>query len=124
LELEQSWGGPVNWIVLLAHWIVSALAISLTSAIVPGFKLKGFSTAMVAAFLIALANYCIRPVLVFLTFPLTVLTLGLFLFVVDAIILRLCAAFLKNFDINGWLSAIFGAVVLALTNSFLHWFLI
>jgi putative membrane protein len=113
-----------NWLILVAHWIVSAIAISLTSALVPGFKLKGFSTAMVASLLIALANYFVRPFLVFLTFPLTILTLGLFLFVIDAIILRMCAAFLKNFEIRGWWSAIFGALVLTITASFLHWILI
>ena len=110
--------------LLLLHWVVSAVAILLTSALVPGFKVKGFVTALVAAFIIALANYFLRPILVFLTFPLTILTLGFFLFVVDAIILRLCAGLLKNFEIKGWLSAIGGAIVLMLTSSFLHWFFI
>lgn len=114
----------VDWLTLILHWIVSGVALSLTSALVPGFKLKGFSTAMVASLLIAIANYFVRPFLVFLTFPLTILTLGLFLFVVDAIILRMCAAFLKNFEITGWMSAFFGAIVLAFTSGFLHWFFI
>lgn len=111
-------------LVLIFHWIVSALAILLTSALVPGFRVKGFGTAMVASFFISLANYFVRPVLIFLTLPLTILTLGLFIFVIDAIILRITAGILKNFEITGWLSAILGAIVLALSNGFLHWFFI
>ncbi|MBX3021410.1 MAG: phage holin family protein [Bdellovibrionales bacterium] len=114
----------MSWLELLAHWVVSAVALSLTSALVPGFKMKGFSTAMVAALFIAVANFFVRPFLVFLTFPLTILTLGFFLFVVDAIILRLSAAFLKDFEISGWFSAIIGAIVLSLTGGLLHWLFI
>lgn len=114
----------MNGLALLAHWFVSAVAILLTSAVVPGFRVRGFTTALVAALFIGAANIFVRPVLVFLTLPLTIVTLGLFLFVVDAIILRLSAALLKNFEISGWFSAVIGAVVLALTGGLLHWFVI
>jgi putative membrane protein len=114
----------MGWFALLVHWLVSGVAISVTSALVPGFRLKGFSTALVASLLIGTANMFIRPFLVFLTFPLTILTLGFFLFVVDAIILRLCAAFMKNFEITNWFSAILGAIVLAVTGGLLHWFVV
>jgi putative membrane protein len=112
------------WVYFLLHWIVSAMALGLTAILTPGFRVRGFLTAMMAAFLIAAANYYIRPVLIFLTFPITILTLGLFIFVVDAIILRICAAFLRGFEISGWISAIFGAVLLSLTSGLLHWLLI
>lgn len=118
------WNSDLSALSLLAHWVVSGLALALTSALVPGFRLKGFGTALVASLIIGAANVVIRPFLVFLTFPLTILTLGFFLFVVDAIILRLCAAFLKNFEISNWLSAVLGAIVLALTSGLLHWFVI
>lgn len=114
----------LGWFGLLIHWLVSGLALSLTSALVPGFKLKGFSTALVASLFIGAASFFVRPVLVFLTFPLTVITLGFFLFVVDAIILRLSAAFLKNFEISGWFSAIIGAIVLSITGGLLHWLVV
>jgi putative membrane protein len=100
------------------------LALALTAALVPGFRIRGFGTAMVAVLLIGAANILIRPVLVFLTLPFTILTLGLFLFVVDAIILRLCAAFLRNFEITNWLSAILGAIILAMASSIMHFALI
>jgi len=114
----------MTWIGWLAHWIVSGLALALTAALVPGFRIRGFGSALIASLIIGLANLFLRPILVFLTFPLTLLTLGFFLFVVDAIVLRICAAFLKNFEITNWLSAIFGAILLALTSTFLHWLLI
>lgn len=114
----------VNWINVLAHWIVSAGALWVTAALVPGFRIRGFFTCMVGALLIAVANIYVRPVLLFLTFPLTILTLGLFLFVVDAIVLRICAAFLKDFEITGWFSAIIGAIILSITSSLFHWLFI
>lgn len=109
------------WIL---HWVVSGLALALTAALVPGFRIRGFGAALFAAVIIALANSFVRPLMILLTFPLTILTLGLFLFVVDAIVLRICAAFLKDFEISNWLSAILGAVILAVTSSLLHWLII
>ena len=105
---------------LLIHWFVSGLAIALTSALAPGFRVKGFTTALVASLFIGAANTYVRPLLVFFTFPLTVLTLGLFLFVIDAFILKLCEAFLKNFEVSGWWSAFFASIILAITSSLLH----
>jgi len=111
-------------LAMILHWVVSAMALALTAAIVPGFKLQGFSTALFATFILGVLNYILWPVLAFLTFPLTIITLGLFLFVVDAIVLRICAAFMKNFEISGWISAILGAVILSFSNSILHYLLI
>lgn len=111
----------MSWITLLAHWAVSGVALLLTAALTPGFRVRGFFTALLATLIIGLANIFVRPFLVFLSLPLTILTLGLFLFVIDAIILRVCAAFLKDFEITNWFSAILGAIVLAVSSSFLHW---
>ena len=111
----------MNWIQWIGYWIVSAAALALTAAVVPGFRVRGFGTALFASAVIGIANIFIRPVLIFLSIPLTILTLGLFIFVVDAIILRLCAALLDDFDITNWFSAIIGAVILAISSSFLHW---
>ncbi len=113
-----------SYLALLLHWLVSGFALALTAALVPGFRIRGFMTALVAALVIAAANFFIKPVLVFLTLPLTILTLGLFLFIVDAIVLRLCAAFMRNFEITNWFSAIIGAVILAIMSSVLHYLVI
>jgi putative membrane protein len=113
-----------NAVVMLLHWVVSAGALLITSYVVPGFKVKNFKSALVACVIIGLANTFIRPLLMFLTLPLNILTLGLFTFVVNAIILRLCAGILRDFDIKGWTSAIIGAVVLAFVGAGLHFFLV
>lgn len=104
----------------LLHWIISAVALLITSKIIPGFKVNSFISALWAAVVIGLANIVIWPLLMFLTLPINVLTLGLFTFVVNGIVLKICAALIKGFDINGWLPAILGAVVLALIGMLLH----
>lgn len=113
-----------HWFPLLMHWIVSGVALALTAAITPGFRVRGFGTALLAAVLIGAANYFVYPVMFWLTLPLSILTLGFFVFVLDAIILRVCAALLDDFDISNWFSAILGAVILSLTSSFLHFLLV
>jgi putative membrane protein len=101
---------------LLLVWIVSAAALMVTAYVVPGFKIHSFGSAMWASVLVGLLNMLIRPILLFLTLPINLLTLGLFTFVVNAIVLRMAAGLLKGFDIDGWGSAIIGAVVLVLVN--------
>lgn len=95
----------------------------ITAYLVRGFKVKSFVAALFASALIGLANIVIWPILMFLTLPLNILTLGLFTFVVNGVVLRLCAALLPGFDIEGWASAIFGAIILALVGTGLHMFL-
>jgi len=111
----------MTWFAMLLHWIVSGLALAITAALVPGFRIRGFGAALIASLLIAALNFFLRPALDFLSFPLTVLTLGFFVFVVDAIVLRLCAAFMKDFEISNWISAILGAIILAITSGLLHY---
>lgn len=98
----------------LIVWFVSSLLLYLTAVIVPGFKISSFPRAMLAALIVGLLNMLLRPLLVFLSLPITIITLGFFIFVVNAVILRLAAGMLKGFDINGWMPAIAGALVLAI----------
>jgi len=111
----------MSWLELFLHWVVASAALGITAFLVPGFRIKGISTIMMATLFIGGANYYIKPFLEFLTLPITILTLGFFLFVIDAAILRLCAAFMKNFDITNWFSAVVGAIILTFTSSFLHY---
>ena len=104
----------------LVHWVVSAAALLVTAKLIPGFRLKGFGSALWAAVVIGIANAVIWPILIFLTLPINILTLGLFTFVVNAMVLKLCAAFLDGFEIKSWTAAILGAVVLAITGTVLH----
>ncbi len=104
----------------LAHWALSAFALMVTAYFVRGFKVSSFVSALIAAVVVGFMSLLIRPLLLFLTLPLNVLTLGLFTFVVDGIILKICAAILPGFKIESWGAAIFGALVLALTSALLH----
>lgn len=104
----------------LLHWAVSAFALVITAYLVRGFKVKSFGAALLAAFVIGIANVIIWPILIFLTLPINILTLGLFTFVVNAMVLRLCAAILPGFNITSWMAGIFGAIILALVGMGLH----
>ena len=106
--------------IILLKWIVSALALMITAYFLPGFKVASFFAALFTAFIIGCANVTIKPVLLILTLPLNILTLGLFTFIVDGIILRLCAVFTPGFSIKTWGSAFLGAVILAIVNTGLH----
>lgn len=105
-------------------WLVSGLAVLLTSKLVSGFQIQGFFTACIAALLIGLANAVLWPILIFLTLPINLLTLGLFTFVVNGAILKICAAVLPGFELDSWLSAIFGSIVLSIVSLLLHYFLV
>lgn len=107
----------------LLHWAVSALALLATAYLVRGFKVSSFVAALWTAAIIGLANMVIWPILFFLTLPLNILTLGLFTFVVNGMVLKICAAVIPGFEIKSWGSAIFGAIVLSLTGAALHYVL-
>ena len=110
-----------------SHYIISAvvsgLAVLLTSKIVPGFEIKGFITAVVSAVLIGVMNFLLWWILFYLTLPINVLTFGLFTFVINGIILKICAAMMPGFELRSWFSAIFGAIVLSLISTALHFVL-
>ena len=100
----------------LIRWAVSALSLWVAQAIVPGIRISGASTLWIAALLLGFVNAVVRPALVFFTLPITVLTLGLFLLVVNAAMLGLVAAMLDRFTISGFWAALLGAIVVSLVS--------
>jgi putative membrane protein len=102
---------------------VTAFGLWVASSIVPGMRIEGLGTFVLAAFLLGIANAIVRPVLVFLTLPLTILTLGLFLLVINAAMLGLVAALLQDFHLSGFLAALFGWVVLTVASGLASWLL-
>ena len=108
----------------LLHWIVSAVALLLTAYFVKGFEVRNFMSALMASILIGLVNAFIWPVLIFLTLPINVLTLGLFTFVVNGAVLKIAAAFIPGFEIRTWLAAIFGSIILSVVGAALHYMII
>ena len=105
----------------LLHWIVSALAVMITAYVVRGFKVKSFLAALGAAAIIGIANAILWPILIFLTLPINILTFGLFTFVVNGIVLKVCAAIMPGFKIETWTAAIIGAIILAIVSTGLHY---
>jgi putative membrane protein len=106
---------------LLIDWILSALGLLLVSQIIPGFEVSGFGAALIAALAIGLANATIGLVLKILTFPLTIVSLGVFWFVINALMLELAAAFVPGFRIQGFVPAFLGAIALSIVNLLRRW---
>lgn len=98
----------------LAHWIVLAIALWLSSSVVPGVSFSSWGTLVAGAAVLGVVNAFIRPILTFLTFPLTVLTLGLFYLVVNGVAFSLAAALVPGFQVASFLSAVAGAFVTGL----------
>ena len=105
---------------LLVHWILSALALMLVSHFVPGFYVKGFLPALLAAVVIGLINGTLGTILKILTFPLSIVTLGLFLLVINALMLWLSAALVPGFEVRGFWPAFWAALLLAILGMIIH----
>ncbi len=105
---------------LIVSWLVSALALWLVAQIISGVEVRDFGAALVATIVIAIVNATIGPVLKFLTFPLTILTLGLFLLVINAFLLKLASLFTPGFRVRGFLSAVLGSLVLTILSAILR----
>jgi putative membrane protein len=101
-------------IKLLLHWILSALALVLVSHLVPGFHVSGLVPALIAALVIGLLNATLGFFLKIITFPISILTLGLFLLVINGLMILLASSIVVGFHVNGLLPAFIGAIVLAL----------
>lgn len=98
---------------ILAHWIVAALGFLATAQIVPGFVVDNFPAALVAALVLGVLNLIVWPIFALLTLPLTILTFGLFLFVLNALILKLGALITPGFEVHGFWPAVFGSLVIS-----------
>ena len=96
------------------HWLIVAGSMLLAARIVPGIQAKGWGSALIAAAVLGLLNILVKPLLIILTLPLTIVTLGLFLFVVNAIVLSLVGYLVPGFRVKGFWAAVFGAVVISL----------
>lgn len=103
--------------------LVTALAVVVTAYLLPGVTIKSYGSAIIVALLIGLVNTIIKPIMVILTFPITILTLGLFLFVINALMILLVSALVPGFKVNGFLWALIFSIVLSFVNSILHWIL-
>ncbi|HEY1802875.1 MAG TPA: phage holin family protein [Terracidiphilus sp.] len=99
---------------LLLHWILSALALLIVSHLVPGFHVNGLLPALIAAVVIGLLNATVGLFLKIVTFPLAILTLGIFLLVINGVMILLASAVVPGFHVTGLGPAFWGAIILAL----------
>src|SRR3989344_6567477 len=106
--------------MILLRWLLSAVVIILVAYLVPGVTVANFLTALMVALFLGLVNATIRPILIFVTLPFTVVTLGLWLFVINAFLLWFIASWLKGFEINGFLPAFTAAVLISIAGWFLN----
>jgi putative membrane protein len=101
----------------LIVWLVTSLSLYILSRLPTGIRIDGVGPALVGGFVLGLLNAFLRPVLGFLAFPITLLTLGLFSFVLNGIVFMLAASLVRGFDLNrGCLTAIIGSILLSLLN--------
>lgn len=103
----------------ILNLVLSAVSLIIVAHVIRGFELTGFGTALFSALVIGLVNATLGFFLKIVTFPLTLLSLGVFWFIINALMLKLAAAFVPGFSIQGFLPAFFGAIVLSLVNLFL-----
>lgn len=110
-------------LLIITRWLVITVAILLASYFVPGIHVDKLSTAVIAACVLGLINVFIRPIVVLLTLPLSILTLGLFYFFINAFMLKLAAYFVSGFEVSGFFAAFFGSLIISvvswLANSFI-----
>ena len=99
---------------LFLRWIAYTLAVIFVAWIIPGISVENFLSAMFVCVILALINTFIKPVLQFISFPLTILTLGLFALVINALLLMFAGRITPGFEVDGFLSALLGSILLSL----------
>src|SRR3990167_351319 len=109
-----------NHMRFLIDLLIRALVLLLTAYIVPGFKIGDYTTAVMVALVLALLNLLLKPILVILTLPATILTLGLFMFVINAILLIIASRLISGFQIAGFGTAILASIVITVIGSLLN----
>ena len=110
-------------LTLIARWILNAAALLLVAYLYPGVAIEGFLAALIAALVLGLVNALIRPILILLTLPATILTLGLFLFVINALLFWFAAEIVPGFKVTGFVAALLGSILYSLITLLTSWLL-
>lgn len=108
---------------ILLRWLITSVVLLAATQVVTGFHVETFYAAIVAALVLGLLNALVRPILVVLTLPITAVTLGLFLFVINALLIWFMSTFVKGVTVEGFLPALFVAILLWATGTLTSWFL-
>lgn len=105
--------------IWLARWFINALALYIVASVVPGIRISDFWSALVAVVVIGLVNTLVKPIFFLLTLPLTIVTLGLFTLVVNALMLLLAGSVIPGFRVDGFWAALVGSVLLSVVTTLL-----
>lgn len=105
---------------ILINWVLSAIAIILTAYFLPGVHVSSLPAALITAVVLGIVNAILKPILVLFTLPLTIVTLGIFMFVINGLLILLVSAIVPGFKVDGFLWALIFSIVLSLINSMLH----
>ncbi|MBB6082104.1 putative membrane protein [Castellaniella defragrans] len=103
--------------MLLLVWILNAVALLVVAYILPGITVASFGSALIAALVLGLLNAVVKPLLILLTLPLTIVTLGLFLLVLNALVFWFAGSILKGFQVDGFWWAVIGAIVYSIVST-------
>lgn len=106
---------------LIVRWFINALALMLVAYLYSGVKVEGIFAALIAALVLGLVNAVIRPLLVLLTLPVTVLTLGLFIFIINAFLFWFVAEVVKGFTVTGFTAALIGSLMFSVVTLLTSW---
>ena len=101
---------------LLAVWLINAVALIAVAYLMPGIAVSSFITALIAALVLGLVNAVIRPILILLTLPATIVTLGLFIFVINGLLFWFVGSFIEGFVVSGFWAGVFGAIVFSIIS--------
>jgi putative membrane protein len=101
----------------LARTAITALTLLLVAEVIPGIEVDSLTTALIAAFVLGILNAIVRPILIFFTLPITILTLGLFIFVINALLFLFVASFVQGFSVSGFWTGLFGSLIVSIVSS-------
>ncbi|MBL7138593.1 MAG: phage holin family protein [Bacteroidales bacterium] len=110
--------------LIIIQILILTFAVILTSYLLPGITVKSFWTALLVAIVLALLNYFVKPIMVVLTIPFTLWTFGLFLFVINALIILLAGALIKGFEVKGFWWALIFSIILSLIQYLLEYLIL
>ena len=108
-------------LTMLLKWLGLALSVLFVGWVIPGISIASFATALIAAAIIALVNVFIKPILILLTLPINILTLGLFVLVINAVLFMFVAYLVPGVEVDGFWSAFLGALILSILSIGLNW---
>lgn len=108
---------------IILRILTTALALLVCAQFIPGIEIAGLYSAIIAAVILGLLNLIARPILIILTFPITLLTLGLFIFVINAALFLFAASFIEGFSVSGFIPALFGSLIVSIASALANKFI-